>query len=77
MNCKLFESTDFYVPKIIRIIAAGKERMKKMTTLTINYDETKLKKPKKDCGKPHALSAQVFIASNKKPKKKPQFIEAF
>ena len=40
MNCKLFESTDFYVPKIIRIIAAEKERMKKMTTLTINYDET-------------------------------------
>ena len=32
MNCKLFESTDFYVPKFIRIIAAVKERMKKMTT---------------------------------------------
>ena len=40
MNCKLFKSTDFYVPKIIRIIAAEKERMKKMTTITINYDET-------------------------------------
>ena len=39
MNCKLFESTDFYVPKIIRIIAAEKERMKKMTTITLDYDE--------------------------------------